>query len=86
MTKPLPKWIMQKYAALWRQFRYNEFDHTQSTEILKDNTSVIISHLKKNGWIEIKLNPKDSRKRIYVLKTPEQAVQEIGMEIRKETA
>ena len=74
MTKPLPKWIMRKYATLWRKFRDKEFEHSQAEEILKENTSVIISFLKKNDWLSIRLNPEDSRKRLYILKSPEKAI------------
>ena len=40
----------------------------------KANTSLAISQLKNNGWLSVKLDPKDARKRIYSLLSPEQAV------------
>jgi hypothetical protein len=40
-------------------------------------TSVILSDLKKAGWLDIKLHPGDSRKRVYSLKHPEQAILEL---------
>jgi hypothetical protein len=78
MTKPLPKWVMMSYAKLWQSFKDKAFDHHQATGILKENTSVIISHLKRNGWIDITLNQQDSRKREYRLKSPENAVAEMA--------
>ena len=80
MTKPLPKWIMRKYAQLWKKFRDTEFEHSETEEILEENASVIISFLKKNGWLSIRLNPEDSRKRFYMLKNPEQAIGEMADE------
>ena len=80
MTKPLPKWIMRKYAKLWKKFRDTEFEHSEAEEILEENASVIISFLKKNSWLSIRLNPEDSRKRLYTLKGPEQAIGEMADE------
>ncbi len=83
MARPLPKWIMQKYALLWKKYKQNEFDHSQASAILKDNTSVILTYLKKYGWISVGLNPDDSRKRTYNLKSPEQAILEMTDEEKK---
>ena len=58
-----------------------EFDYKEATEILKEKkerlVSVVLSELKKYGWLTIKLDPEDSRKRIYKLKNPEDAIKEI---------
>ena len=37
--------------------------------------SVLLSDLKKNGWLEVSLSQEDSRKRLYKLKSPEIAIQ-----------
>jgi len=39
--------------------------------------SVVLSDLKRHGWLTITLHPDDSRKRIYKLKNPEDAILEI---------
>jgi len=85
MTDPLPKWIMKKYSTLWRTFKEEEFNHEQASEALHDikMTSVILSDLKKAGWLDIKLHPGDSRKRIYTLKNPEDAVLELEKRFNK---
>ena len=81
MTKPLPKWIMKSYAKMWLKFSNREFDHPQAIGILgQQHASVIISNLKKNGWIDATLNPTDSRKRFYKLKSPESAIGEMANE------
>ena len=80
MTEPLPKWVMQRYSILWKKFGDKQFSHEQASRILKDNeqvVSVFLSDLKRAGWLEVTLNPKDSRKRMYKLKRPEEAVKEI---------
>lgn len=78
MTKPLPKWIMQKYSELWVKMKDKQFEHPQADKILKQNTSIIIMHLRKKGWLEANLNEKDARKRIYKLKSPEKAMEEMA--------
>ena len=64
MVKPLPKWIMQRYSALWNKFKDKML-------------SIVLSELRQAGWLEMKLSPEDARKRIYKLKSPEQAVKEM---------
>lgn len=53
----------------------------ESVQILKEEkerlVSVVLSELKKHGWLTVKLHPEDSRKRIYKLKNPEDAINEI---------
>lgn len=84
MTKPLPKWLMERYSILWKKFKENEFEHDDASEILKEEkdrlVSVVLSELKKHGWITIKLHPEDSRKRIYKLKNPENAIETIEID------
>ncbi|MBI2106590.1 MarR family transcriptional regulator [Candidatus Woesearchaeota archaeon] len=79
-VKPLPKWVMKTYADLWANFKRSYFSFKDASEKLKiprERLSVIISELNKSGWIEVKLDKKDARKRDYKLKEPDEAV--IGM-------
>ena len=81
MAEPLPKWLMQRYSLLWVKFKNKEFNHEQATKILPDDermVSVILSEMRKAGWLGIRLNPKDARKRLYRLKSPEEVVKEIA--------
>lgn len=81
MTEPLPKWEMLMYAALWNKFNSKSFTFDLAKKLLKGKKeraiSVFLSDLKKFGWLEVSLDPKDSRKRVYKLKSPEQAVEEM---------
>ena len=80
MAEPLPKWLMQRYSLLWVKFKNKEFNHKQATKILPDDermVSVILSEMRKAGWLGIRLNPKDARKRLYRLKSPEEVVKEM---------
>ena len=79
MTKPLPKWIQKRYAILWMKFKDKSFTHEQAVKILKEDEqliSVFLSDLKKAEWLDVALDPKDTRKRFYRLKEPNQAVEE----------
>lgn len=79
MIFPLPKWIMKHYSKLWTKFKDKQFTHQQAEKLLKiTNTSIVLSRLKKHGWLELSLHPKDSRKRLYILKNPSKAVMEIA--------
>jgi hypothetical protein len=78
-VKPLPKWLMQSYAKIWQRHRDGQLDHPDIMRILgKKHASIVLCYLKKNGWVEITLNPDDSRKRLYRLKSPEKAVEEMA--------
>lgn len=81
MSKALPKWLMQRYSLLWRSFGPKQFSHLQASKSLKEKkealASVILSELKKNGWLVLELDPKDSRKRLYTLRSPEEVVNEL---------
>jgi len=76
-VKPLPRWAMQRYAKLWDRFKSKEFEYEEASDVLKEKdpnlVSVVLSYLRKYGWLTIKLHPVDTRKRIYQLKSPEQA-------------
>ena len=72
---------MKRYSLLWNKFKDKEFTHKKSSKILKEKdkrvVSLFLSDLKKYGWLEVRLNPQDSRIRLYKLKSPENAVKEI---------
>jgi len=69
---------MQRYALLWSRFLNREFNHDEIALVLNEKNSQLVSvflaHLRKYGWLITKLDPVDNRKRIYQLKSPEEAV------------
>lgn len=82
MTNPMPKWLTKRYAILWGTIKEKEFHFEDALKFLneadKKQLSVILSEIKKHGWIIVILDPKDSRKRIYKLKEPKQIMYEIS--------
>ncbi len=80
MVEPLPRWIMKAYSKLWTKFKNKEFNHDEASKTLNNDkmVSIILSELKQRGWLEIRLHPKDSRKRLYKLISPEEAIKEMS--------
>jgi hypothetical protein len=60
MIEPLPKWIMKAYSKLRTKFKNKEFNHEDASKTLNDDKvfSIILSDLKKAGWLEVRLDPK----------------------------
>ena len=80
MTQVLPKWEMKAYAKLWNKYKSKGFYHEDVCRLLKQKkevVSVLLSDLKKSDWLSVSLDPNDSRKRIYKLKSPGDAVKEM---------
>ena len=81
MAKPIPKWVQERVSRLWKKFADKEVTYEEIKETLSmddSNTiSVFISELKKAEWVDIKLSKEDMRKRVYVLKEPNQIMREI---------
>jgi DNA modification methylase/transcription elongation factor Elf1 len=82
MNGLLPKWVFQRYIFLWNEFANNPFNYEAACSVLKEKdmaiVSVVLSELKKNGWLSVELDPTDTRKRIYKLKSPNEMIKEIG--------
>ncbi len=77
MPHPLPKWLMKRYSRLWQAFGEREFQHSEACRVLKEDRdfiSEVLSGLKKAEWLGVRINPQDSRKRVYRLTSPEDAV------------
>ncbi|RLG68656.1 MAG: SAM-dependent DNA methyltransferase, partial [Candidatus Iainarchaeum archaeon] len=70
----LPNWLEKSYSLLWESFKNKEFSREDAVKVLKgkaDNRSVavILSKLRKAGWLDMKLDPSDARRSLYILKS-----------------
>jgi type I restriction enzyme M protein len=74
--KPLPsaKWIKKRYFALQEKFKKNRFTFTEASKALYDlyhdsenQTKLVLSELKRAGYLKASKNPKDAREKIYQL-------------------
>ncbi|MBI2559006.1 hypothetical protein HYW20_06830 [Candidatus Woesearchaeota archaeon] len=83
MAKATPKWVQVRYAKLWNKYNGKEIAYSDIVKILKidgkNTISVFLNELRNAGWIIIKLDEKDTRKRNYILKSPEIVVKEMEM-------
>ncbi len=70
MAELLPKWLTKRYSLLCVKFKGKEFNHEQVTKTLPYDermVSVILSEMRKTGWLKVRLDPSDMRK-LYKLK------------------
>ena len=71
---------MLRYCKLWSTFGEKEFTHEQAARVLTENKSlsVILSAIRKAGWLTTQLDVNDARKRKYQLNPPETIVREMA--------
>ena len=80
-----PAWLVKRYMKLWDKFKDKDFSFEDAKKTLKEDNnflSVVLSEMKKEGWLTLELDPEDARKRLYRLipleevmkKTAEKAV------------
>jgi DNA-binding transcriptional regulator PaaX len=86
----LPTWLKERYVLLWKHTKGKSFTYGEALKILKEKDerrlSITLSRLNKSGWLEVSIDPKDSRKRIYKLKLPEEkSVKDLIEEISSKT-
>jgi len=87
MAKPeskLPKWVESRYNLLWSKFKEKPFRVEEAEKVLEESRienlegiNMLISELRKAGWLTVELDPKDSRKRNYRLKSKEKIISDI---------
>lgn len=86
---PVPKWLQVKFGQLWNKFGHAEFTIDQATETLeisKEVVAVILSRLRKNGWLTVRFAEKDYRKRLYQLHNPSDFFRKIVAEMGENNA
>jgi hypothetical protein len=82
MAQPLPKWLFIRYSKIWKEKNSTEFKYDEIRDLLREkddrSLSVVLSELRKYGWLEATLDQSDSRKRVYKLRNPKDIVNEIA--------
>lgn len=85
MVNPVPKWVQIRYAKLWNKYDGKEISYADIEKILKvdgkNTISVFLNELRTAGWLTIKLDEKDARKRNYILKSPDSIVKQMEMKV-----
>ncbi len=84
LHEQLPNWLQKRYSILWGHFEENPFRYEEASELLvKENKEdwaqvpVILSELKKGGWLNVESDPSDSRKKIYRLVSREEVIRSV---------
>ncbi|MHA1169393.1 MAG: SAM-dependent DNA methyltransferase, partial [Candidatus Hodarchaeales archaeon] len=80
MVVPLPKWLLRRYATLWKEFHRDVFTHEDARNVLDVDSltlNVLLSELRKAGWLERTPNPEDQRRKRYKLIPPERMMMEM---------
>ena len=80
MANPIGKWLVRRYALLWQKYQNTTFDFEQARGLLKDRKDVLskaLNELRQAGWLDVSLDPKNARKRLYGLREPLKVVQDV---------
>jgi type I restriction enzyme M protein len=78
------KWVEKRYKELWDSYQDSPFRFEDAADILRkrlkdteEQVNVILSELRKGGWLKVDFDPEDARKRIYTLKSSEEVITQI---------
>ncbi|MGC8483811.1 MAG: hypothetical protein ACP5OE_09240 [Thermodesulfobium sp.] len=78
MSKEIaPSWLVKRYMKLWNKFKDKDFSFEEAQKTLKEDNkflSVVLSEMKKEGWLNLELDPEDARKRLYKLLSLEEVM------------
>jgi hypothetical protein len=75
MLHYLPKWIFRRAKLLWTDFGSRQFSFSDAEEALGGDDSrmvaVVLSELKRSGWVEASADAENARKKLYRFTQPE---------------
>jgi len=75
MLRYLPKWIMRRAKVLWSSFESRKFTFSEAEKALEGDDSrmvaVILSELKRAGWLHASADPDNPRKKLYQFTQPD---------------
>lgn len=75
MPKLQKRWLEERYNRLWQFIRGRKFTRDEAASVLKelrddeDTVNVVLSELRKMGWLIVETDPTDARKSVYQLKS-----------------
>jgi len=77
-SEPLPRWVMRKYAQIWKIKRDSPFTLDEVADALKEDKKILLvflSQLRRRGWLQAESNQDDARRKIYRLYSPERVLE-----------
>lgn len=69
----LPTWMLRRHLLIWKQKKDTPITFKECKELLRDDAKVIavfLSNLNRMGWIDVKKDSKDARRRLYIFHNP----------------
>ena len=81
MTEIPERWILNRYSQLWNRKETKSFTLKEASEILSESpmvTAVILSRLRKSGWINAEIDDIDYRRKRYRCNNPKEVIAIIG--------
>ncbi|NLE26529.1 MarR family transcriptional regulator [Methanoculleus horonobensis] len=85
MVSSLPRNLLEKFARLYAERGTSEFRFQEAEEILGETEKYvgqILPNLVRAGWLEKKVDPEDSRRKIYRVVDPNRILQRLGQELK----
>jgi len=85
MVSSLPRNLLEKFARLYAEKGTSEFRFQEAEEILGETEKYvgqILPSLVKAGWLEKKVDPEDSRRKIYRVVDPNITLRRLGQELK----
>ncbi len=75
----LPQWLKSRYETLWEAFGSKKFRPEDALKVIREKDLdiseegliVVLSELRKRGWVKVEPDPQDARKKYYILMPPE---------------
>lgn len=75
MLRYLPKWIIRRAKVLWNSFESRQFTFSEAEKALEGDDSrmvaVVLSELKRSGWLNVRADPDNPRKKRYRFAHPD---------------
>lgn len=80
----IPKWVEKRYKILWEACQDTPFRYKKAAKTLKEKmrdgeeqVNVILSELRKGGWLHVEPDPEDARRKIYRLESREKIISQM---------
>ena len=85
MLQYLPKWILRRAKILWGSFGSRKFTFAETEKALDGDDSrmvaVVLSQLKRSGWLDASSDADNARKKLYRFTHPEIMKEVVKIEV-----
>lgn len=70
----LPTWMLRRHLKIWKEKGNKPITFNEVANLLPDDERVVavfLSKLNKMGWVDVKKDINDARRRLYVFHSPQ---------------